>query len=148
MLISMHYPPVMAFPINANSTVCSTCRASKLITEKTPKSTLMTLWEWNHADRWTPLTNGQSCGKRVHVMISSCQPCSATLKQLGYFFFKKVILFSCVVHDQYNISEWKWFNTIIILSTVWVLVVWLPLHQTISSHVDEYARMCFQLLSG
>ena len=24
----------------------------------------------------------------------------------------------------------------------------VPLHQTISSHISEYARMCFQLLSG
>ena len=58
------------------------------------------LCEWNHADRWIPLTNGQSCGKRFHVMISSCQPCSLTHKELGYIFLN-VILFSCVVHYQY-----------------------------------------------
>ena len=53
---------------------------------------------------------------------------SLTLKQLGHwvFFFSKlnVILISGIVYYKCNIIVWKWSNTLISCSALWILMAW------------------------
>ena len=46
-----------------------------------------------------------------------------TLKQLGHS-FKKLILFSHVVHYEWNVVVWNYSNTMNIWSTLWILMAW------------------------
>ena len=65
---------IIASKITGNSIVCSTVCSRTKKTSKCPLSSLPPLWCESRSYRWTPLTNDQQCGKRLHIMTSFCSP--------------------------------------------------------------------------